>query len=45
MPHFVTQLNFNDIVRDANLSKGAAEIVASRLKQWNLIVDENNETS
>jgi hypothetical protein len=31
-PHLLTQGDFNDFVRDLNLSKKEAEILASRLK-------------
>ena len=32
----MTQTNFNDIVRDANLSKGTVEIVASEAMEFSL---------
>lgn len=35
--HLVTQADFNDLARDLNLSKRNAEILGSRLKQWNLV--------
>jgi len=36
-PHFLTQSDLNDLVRDLNLSKFKAEILGSRLQQWNLL--------
>lgn len=44
-PHFVTQSDFNDLVRDAKLSKETAELIGSRLKQWNLVADDFKITS
>ncbi|XP_044586080.1 uncharacterized protein LOC123266115 [Cotesia glomerata] len=38
-PHFISSSEFNDLVRDLNLSKNKAEILGSRLKQWNLLED------
>jgi hypothetical protein len=35
-PHLVDQSDLNDLVRDLYLSKQQAELLASRLKQWNL---------
>jgi hypothetical protein len=35
-PHLLTQGDLSDLVRDLNLSKKEAEILASRLKRWNL---------
>ncbi|CAH0547293.1 unnamed protein product [Brassicogethes aeneus] len=32
--------DFNDLVHDANLSRTTAELVASRLRQWNLVADD-----
>ena len=31
----------NDLIRDFNLPKNKAELLGSRLKQWNLLVDVN----
>jgi len=39
-PHIVTQDKLNDLVRDLELSKSKAELLGSRLKQWNLL-EEN----
>jgi len=36
-PHLLIQGDLNDIVRDLNLSKKQAEILGSRLKDWNLL--------
>ncbi|KAJ8879460.1 hypothetical protein PR048_020068 [Dryococelus australis] len=36
-PHMITQSKLNDLVRDLNLSKKAAELMASLLKGWNLL--------
>jgi hypothetical protein len=38
-PHRVTQNELNDLVRDLELPKGKAELLASRLQQWNLFDD------
>lgn len=39
-PHFITQKDFEDIVRDCKLPNDKAEIIASRLKQWKLVTDD-----
>lgn len=44
-PHLITTADFNNLVRDVNLSQRNAEIVASRLKQWNLVSSEFRVTS
>jgi len=36
-PHLLSQGDLNDIVRDLNLSKKEAELLGSRLKDWNLL--------
>jgi hypothetical protein len=36
-PHILTQDELNDLVRDLELSKSKAELLGSRLKQWNLL--------
>jgi hypothetical protein len=36
-PHKINQSELNELVRDLNLSKGQAELLASRLKRWNLL--------
>lgn len=44
-PHFITQSDFDDLVRESNMSKRSAEIWASRLKQWKLVVPDFRITS
>jgi hypothetical protein len=41
-PHRVTQNELNQLVRDMELPKGKAELLASRLQQWNLLDDNVN---
>jgi len=36
-PHIFTQDELNDLVRDLELSKSKAEVLGSRLKQWNVL--------
>lgn len=36
-PHFPNQAELNDLIRDLGLTKSNAEILTSRLKQWNLL--------
>lgn len=36
-PHYPTQNELNDLIRDLGLTKSKAEILSSRLKQWNLL--------
>jgi len=36
-PHILTRDELNDLVRDLELSKSKAELLGSRLKQWNLL--------
>jgi len=40
-PHLLSQGDLNDIVRDLNLSKKQAESLGSRLKGWNLLLQDN----
>lgn len=35
-PYRINQFDLNDLIRDLNLSKNQAELLASRLKGWNL---------
>lgn len=39
-PQLFTQEDFDNLVRDANLSRKSAEVVASRLKQRNLVTGD-----
>lgn len=36
-PHLITQGELNDLVRDLDLPKSKAELLGSRLQQWNLL--------
>src|SRR6218665_1298207 len=36
-PHFPNQKDVNDLIRDLGLTKSNAELLISRLKQWNLL--------
>ena len=38
-PHLITQGELNDLVRDLQLPKSKAELLGSRLQQWNLLAD------
>ena len=40
LPHFITQEELNDLVRDLSLSKEKAEILGSGLQEWNLLQEE-----
>lgn len=39
-PQLITQSRLNDLVRDLQLSKSKAELLGSRLQQWNLLASE-----
>ncbi|KAL4710975.1 hypothetical protein ACJJTC_017940 [Scirpophaga incertulas] len=39
-PHLIEQPELNDLVRDLNLSKQHAELLGSRLQQWNLLAKD-----
>ena len=39
-PHCITQEDLNDLARDLCLSKQQSELLASRLKQWNLVQED-----
>lgn len=43
-PHLLTQSDLNDLVRDLGLSKSKAQLLGSRLQQWNLL-KENTSVS
>ena len=36
-PHFPSQQKVDDLVRDLGLTKSNAELLTSRLKEWNLL--------
>jgi hypothetical protein len=36
-PHNITQKELFDLIRDLELSKNKAELLSSRLQQWNLL--------
>ena len=38
-PHFISQNELNDLVRDFELPKTKSELLGSRLQQWNLLAD------
>ena len=44
-PHWLTQENLNDLARDLYPSKQQSELLASRLKQWNLVQEDVRITS
>ena len=44
-PHWITQEDLNDLARDLYQSKQQSEILASRLKQWNLVQEDVRITS
>lgn len=44
IPHLIEQNELNDLVRDLHLSKYKAELLASRLQEWNLLA-ENTKVS
>ena len=39
-PHWITQEDLNDLARDLYLSKQQSELLASRLKQWDLVQED-----
>ena len=43
-PHLLSQRDLNDLVRDLNLSKNQSELLASRLKGWNLLQKDTKIT-
>ena len=44
-PHWITQEDLNDLAHDLYLSKQQSELLASRLKQWNLVQEDVRITS
>ena len=44
-PHWITEEDLSDIARDLCLSKHQSELLASRLKQWNLVQEDVRITS
>ena len=44
-PHWITQEDLKDLARDLYLSKQQSELLASRLKQWNLVQEDVRITS
>ena len=40
IPHLILQSELNDLVRDLSLTRNQAEILGSRLQEWNLSSDE-----
>ena len=45
VPHLINQNDLNDLARDLNLSKNQAELLGSRLQQWNLLAADTKITS
>ncbi|GFQ75771.1 uncharacterized protein TNCT_327621 [Trichonephila clavata] len=43
-PHRLNQAELSDLVRDLDLSKQKAELLASRLQQWNLFLSSDKVT-
>ena len=39
IPYYPNQKDLNDLIRDLGLTKSNAELLTSRLKQWNLLDD------
>ena len=44
-PHLLSEVDLNNLVRDLHLSKSQCEVLASRMKQWNLLQDDVLVTS
>ncbi len=44
-PHLIGQGELNDLVRDLMLTKGQAELLASRLQNWNLLASDTTVTA
>lgn len=43
--HFITQADFNDLVRDSRISQYSAEMWASRLQEWNVVANDFKVTA
>ena len=43
-PHFPNQRELNDLTRDLGLTKSGAELLASRLNEWNLLKEDCRST-
>lgn len=39
-PHLITQMELSDLIRDLDLPKNKAELLGSRLQQWNLLASD-----
>ena len=44
-PQLISQSKLNDLIRDLHLSKSQAELLASRLQEWNLLEKNTKVTS
>ena len=44
-PHFPTKQELDDLIRDLGLTKSGAELIASRLNEWNLLGDDCKSTA
>ena len=43
-PHFPTKKGLDDLIRDLGLTKSGAELLTSRLNEWNLLVNNCKST-
>lgn len=43
-PHLLDQAELSDLIRDLGLSKQKAELIASRMRQWNMLKEEIKST-
>ena len=44
-PHFPTKQEPDDLIRDLGLTKSKAELLTSRLNEWNLLGDDCKSTA
>ena len=44
-PHFPTKQELDDLIRDLGLTKSKAELLTSRLNEWNLLGDDCKSTA